>query len=134
MPLVPETYVPVLLKRKARRLRATTGIAAYWAPPFQLMMFDRMALLLNLWTALILGILYLAFQAFPIIFRDQRGFDMQSTGQTFLGIGFGMILAISSQPFWNRLFEREATMHGGRAPPETRLIMGKLGGVLVPFG
>ncbi|KAG5641463.1 hypothetical protein DXG03_005140, partial [Asterophora parasitica] len=97
--LVPETYEPVLLKRKARRN------PGYWAPldkedrnlvaaiavscyrPFQLVFFDRMALLLDLWyefplklsfniqvltlirTALILGILYLAFQAFPIIFR-----------------------------------------------------------------
>ncbi|KAF8060262.1 major facilitator superfamily domain-containing protein [Lyophyllum atratum] len=150
--LVPETYVPVLLKRKAARLRKSTGNPAYWAPldkedkhlfmaivvscykPFQLMLFDRMALLLNLWTALILGILYLAFQAFPIIFRDGHGFNMQSTGMTFLGIGLGMVLAISSQPYWNRLFEREAAKHEGEAPPEIRLIMGQLGGVLVPVG
>ncbi|KAF5378556.1 hypothetical protein D9615_007032 [Tricholomella constricta] len=150
--LVPETYEPVLVKRKARRLRISTGDLAYWAPldkedrhllraiaiscyrPFQLVMFDRMALLLDLWTALILGILYLAFQAFPIIFSDGHGFNMQTTGMTFLGIGLGMVLAISSQPFWNRLFEREGAKHGGQAPPETRLIMGQLGGVLVPIG
>ncbi|RDB22078.1 Efflux pump atB [Hypsizygus marmoreus] len=150
--LVPETYEPVLLKQKAHRLRQSTGNTDYWAPldikeqtlltaiavscykPLQLMIFDRMALLLNLWNSLVLGILYLAFQAFPIIFRDGHGFNIQSTGMTFLGIGLGMVLAISSQPVWNRIFEHEASKHGGEAPPETRLIMGQLGGILVPFG
>lgn len=84
------------------------------------MLYDRMALLLNLWyvfrhtfaivgnvticnrTALMLGILYLAFQAFPVIFEEGHGFDIQSTGMSFLGIGLGMVLAISTQPFWNR--------------------------------
>lgn len=53
-------------------------------------------------SALILGILYLTFQAFPIIFENGHGFNMQSAGLTFLGIGFGMVLAISTQPLWNR--------------------------------
>ncbi|KAF8890945.1 major facilitator superfamily domain-containing protein [Infundibulicybe gibba] len=149
---VPETYVPVLRQRKAHRMRKSTGVSSYWAPldleeknlvraiaiscykPFQLIFFDRMALLLNLWNSLILGILYLAFQAFPVIFMTGHGFNIQSTGMSFLGIGLGMILAISSQPYWNRLFKREAEKNGGSAPPETRLIMGQLGGVLVPIG
>jgi hypothetical protein len=66
------------------------------------MFFDRMALLLNIWTSVLLGILYLAFQAFPIIFEINHGFNVQSTGLSFLGIGIGMLLGISSQPFWNK--------------------------------
>lgn len=53
-------------------------------------------------TALILGILYLAFQAFPIIFERGHGFNAQMTGLTFLGIGLGMIIGLSTQPYWNR--------------------------------
>lgn len=53
-------------------------------------------------TALILGIQYLAFQAFPVIFQEGHGFNVQSTGMSFLGIGLGMVLAISTQPFWNK--------------------------------
>lgn len=30
--VVPETYVPVILKHKAQRLRRSTGNAQYWAP------------------------------------------------------------------------------------------------------
>ena len=52
-------------------------------------------------TALINGIVYLALQAFPIIF-GHHGFDEEFIGLSFLGIGVGMILATLSQPFWNR--------------------------------
>ncbi|KAG2032365.1 major facilitator superfamily domain-containing protein [Suillus americanus] len=169
---VPETYVPVILKKKARRLRESTGDPKFYAPldrregtltsailvscykPFQLLLFDRMALLLDSWNALILGILYLAFQAFPIIFEDIHGFNMQSTGLAFIGIGLGMLSAISTQPLWNRgvpfslvfsiksilmvlisrLYARETARYNGDPPPEMRLIMGQVGAILVPVG
>ena len=66
------------------------------------MISERMALLLDLWNSLMLGILYLAFQAFPIIFEDGHGFTVEQTGLSFLGIGLGMVLALVSQPIWNR--------------------------------
>ncbi|KAJ7141168.1 major facilitator superfamily domain-containing protein [Mycena epipterygia] len=148
---VPESYAPVLLKRKAHRLRKETGDQTYWAPldrrdtslarslllscyvPFKLLLFERMALLLDIWNALLLGILYLMFQAFPIIFENGRHFNVQSTGLSFLGIALGMAIGLATQPFWNRLSAREAAKHGGKAPPETLLIMGQVGGVLVPL-
>ncbi|KAJ7267696.1 MFS transporter [Mycena haematopus] len=148
---VPETYAPVLLKRKAAKLRRETGDESYWAPlerrdrslarslmlscyvPFKLLIFERMALLLDTWNALLLGILYLMFQAFPIIFEEGHHFNVQSTGLSFLGIGMGMVIGLATQPFWNRLTAREAAKHGGKAPPETLLIMGQVGGVLVPL-
>lgn len=87
----------------------------------ELLFYDRMALFLDLWcvtsiflmpsprshlvylrTSVVLGILYLAFQAFPIIFGEVHGFNLQSTGLAFLGIGLGMVLALLSQPIWNR--------------------------------
>ncbi|KAF9219406.1 MFS general substrate transporter [Gyrodon lividus] len=149
--LVPETYVPTILKKKASRLRNTTGDAGYFAPldkvegslataifvscyrPFQLLLFDRMALLLDIWNSLILGILYLAFQAFPIIFEGVHHFNVQMTGLAFLGVGIGMFFAISTLPFWNRLFAREAVKFNGDPPPEVRLIMGQVGAVLAPI-
>jgi len=148
---VPESYAPVLLKRKARKLRKDTGDQTYWAPldrrettlarslllscyvPFQLLIFERMALLLDTWNALLLGILYLMFQAFPIIFENGHHFNIQTTGLTFLGIGIGMIMGLATQPLWNRLSARAAASHGGKAPPETLLIMGQVGGILVPL-
>jgi len=149
--LVPETYEPILVKRKATRIRKDTGKDVY-APleledkgilrsimvscykPFQLLAYEHMALLLALWNALVLGILYLAFQAFPIIFEEGHGFNVQMTGMSFLGIGLGMIIALASQPYWNRVYGREFKKYGGNAPPEVRLLIGMPGGILVSLG
>ena len=85
-------------------------------------------------SALLLGILYLAFQAFPIIFEELHGFNIQSTGLAFLGIGVGMVIALASQPYWNSVFRRKALKHSGNPPPEVRLRIAQLGGVLAPIG
>ncbi|KZT12708.1 MFS transporter [Laetiporus sulphureus 93-53] len=148
---VPETYAPIILKRKAARLRKETGNDKYWAPldrregsighmiltsiytPFKLLLFDRMALSLDVWNALILGILYLTFEAFPIIFENGFGFNYQETGMSFIGIGVGMCAALATQPLWNRFHRKKAQEHGGVLPPETRLIMGQVGAVLAPI-
>ena len=95
---------------------------------------DRMALALDIWSALLLGILYLAFQAFPIIFTDVHGFNVQETGLSFLGIGLGMFLGLATQPLWNRLFRDAAKKHGGQMLPETLLLMGQVGAILAPLG
>lgn len=76
---VPETYAPVLLRRKAIRLRQETGDGRWKAPiekmnksvaktvlwscvrPFQLLFFEQMCLNLCLLSAILLGILYLFF-------------------------------------------------------------------------
>ncbi|KIL61653.1 hypothetical protein M378DRAFT_166604 [Amanita muscaria Koide BX008] len=147
--LVPETYMPVLIKRKAARLRKSTGDDRHWTEhddaaknlggafllslhtPFHLLLTDRMALLLDIWTALLLGILYLAFQSFPYVFMTLHGFSIQFTGMTFLGIGIGMVIAALSQPFWNRRFLRLKELHGKIPPPEVHLDPGKIGGILV---
>ncbi|KAJ3830022.1 MFS general substrate transporter [Lentinula raphanica] len=152
--LVPETYVPVLKKWKAAELRKSTGDENYWAPldrsdlslsrailiscyrPFELVILERMALLLNIWcasTSLILGILYLAFQAFPVIFEQHHGFSTEQTGLTFLGIGLGMIIGLTTQPYWNHFISKESEKHGGVCPPEARLHSGEVGGVLIPI-
>jgi hypothetical protein len=39
----------------------------------EIMATEMMALLLSLWTALLLGILYLFFNAIPLVFRGNHG-------------------------------------------------------------
>jgi hypothetical protein len=91
-----------------------------------------MVLLLDVWNALILGILYLAFQAFPIIFR-KHSYTPQEVGLSFLGIGLGIVIGLGTQPYWNRMFDRVSKEHNGNLPPETRLIPSMAGAVLAPI-
>jgi type III secretory pathway component EscT len=51
--------------------------------------------------AFLLGLQYLAFEAFPIIFMEKHGFSMQMTGLTFLGIAIGFLLGVATTPYWN---------------------------------
>lgn len=101
---------------------------------------------------MILGILFLTFQAFPIVFVGKHGFNMQCTGLTFIGMGVGMLLGLATQPYWNRYgllsppmpqtlttflrryCEYKETHGNTEPPPEFRLRMGQVGAVLAPIG
>lgn len=94
----------------------------------------------------------MAFQAFPIIFRDGHGFDVQSTGLSFTGLGVGMVLAAPFQVVFNRYasyhgrlewrlivpfpyrrrYSRCAAVHAGHPPSEIRLEAAQVGAILIP--
>ncbi|KZT61433.1 MFS general substrate transporter [Calocera cornea HHB12733] len=150
--LVPETYKPVLLKRKAQKLRKETGDDRYFAPmekskmsilrtvaascytPFNIILHEPMAFLLNLWTSLLLGILYLFFNAFPIVFRGGHGFSLQESGLTFIGLGIGIVFGTSTQFYiWGPINQRAWKSHGGPPPPEVHLYIGMAGAITVPI-
>ncbi|CAL1707709.1 unnamed protein product [Somion occarium] len=152
--VIPETYTPVLLKRKAKRLRASTGDNRYHAPGesetsrsnilhetgvglwniIKVLLYDRMALLLDIWLSLLLAIVYLASQAFPIIFTENRGFTPGQLGLTFIGFDVGFLIALATQPLWNRYQAKLAAQYNFNPPPEMWLKMGQVGGILTPLG
>ena len=115
--LVPETYHPVLLRNKARRLRKDTGDPRWQAPievmdrsisqtilrsctrPFLLLTLEPMCLNLCLFSAILLGVLYLFFGAFDIVFVNNHGFELWQIGLSFLGILIGMMIGIATDPW-----------------------------------
>ncbi|RFU74475.1 major facilitator superfamily transporter [Trichoderma arundinaceum] len=156
--IVPETYHPILLRNKARNIRKETGDDRWLAPtekakktvfqavstslqrPFQLLIFEPMCLNLCIFTAILLGILYLFFGAFPLVFGTNHGFNLWQIGLTFAGIGVGMIIGVFSDPVWYRIrsrliakLERETGVPGS-SEPEFRLPSAIVGSVMVPIG
>ncbi|TEA14439.1 Efflux pump atB [Colletotrichum sidae] len=148
----PETYHPVLLRRKAEKLRRETGddryrsamekddtvskasaVATSVMRPVQLLLREPMCLCLNLYSAILLGILYLFFLAFPIIFREQYGMDLWQIGLTFLGIIIGMCVAATTSSIWTKIRGR-LIQKKGTCEPEFRLPPAMLGGILIPVG
>ncbi|RSH91579.1 hypothetical protein EHS25_009878 [Saitozyma podzolica] len=150
--LVPETFLPMVLKSEAKRQRAQTGEAAWRAPaemserkvsdvfpgalwvPIRMMMVEKMALALDVWTSLILGIIYLFFNAIPFTFRTLYNFNLGETGLAFFALGLGMVIGTATQPLFIRGIRDKAVMAGGKAPPEARLPVGMAGAVLAPLG
>ncbi|KAG7057435.1 hypothetical protein JMJ77_0004823 [Colletotrichum scovillei] len=156
--LVPETYHPILLRNKARNLRKETGDDRWKAPsemhsksvlgavgisllrPIQLLVFEPMCLSLCLFSALLLGILYLFFGAFPLVFRETYGFNLYQIGCSFLGILVGMLLGIATDPVWHKVRIRLMLKNKGQgengdgSEPEFRLPPAMFGSILVPMG
>lgn len=151
--LAPETYAPKILTLRARKLRKQTGNEALHSEQEKsaqkiglkdftstltkvpmLLALEPMLLLLCIWSALLLGILYLLFEAFPIVFERQHGFTAPQTGLAFLGQAIGIVLGGATIPIWSRMYKRDAEKHGGQAPPEARLPMCMVGSFLTPIG
>ncbi|OAL44718.1 MFS general substrate transporter [Pyrenochaeta sp. DS3sAY3a] len=154
---VPETYHPVLLRQKAIRLRKETGNQEWIAPiekldrsvsktvlwscirPFQLLFFEPMCLNLCILSAILLGILYLFFGAFPLVFQNNHGFSISQTGLAFLGLFVGMITGICTDPIWRRIYGRlvqqreEQGGEPGGSEPEFRLPSTIVGAWVVPI-
>lgn len=146
--LVPETFTPALLVQKAKRLRkeGRTEVKApleidersipkviliSCARPFQILALEPMALMLCIWTSLLLGLLYMFFSAFAIVYTAY-GFDLQEVGLSFLGLGIGIIFGTAAFPFWQKYYLRVARETGKRPPPEEHLRRGMAAAVIIP--
>ncbi|KAF2453723.1 major facilitator superfamily domain-containing protein [Lineolata rhizophorae] len=157
--LVPETYAPVILVQKAKKLRTETGNEKWHAPlerhersiartvlvscyrPFQLLFFEPMCLNLCILSAILLGVLYLFFGAFPVVFEGNHGFTLWQVGLTFMGLFVGMVIAVACDPLWRRFVymrlvrKREAAGgEPGGTEPEFRLPPTIVGAWIVPIG
>ncbi|KAF2223684.1 major facilitator superfamily domain-containing protein [Elsinoe ampelina] len=148
---VPETYHPVVLKQKAKKLRKETGNDQWYAPmevlnksvtktvlwscirPFQLLLLEPMCLALCLISSILLGILYLFFGAFQLIFGNNHGFSQSQIGMAFLGIFVGMIIGVCCDPLWRRNYQRLVRKNNGVSEPEFRLPPTIVGAIVVPF-
>lgn len=102
--------------------------------PFQLLALEPMCLLLSLLSAVLLGVIYLFFGAFPLVFGGNYGFNLWQTSLSFLGIFVGMIAGAATNPVWHRVHRSLIRRNLGVPEPEFRLASSILGAVLVPIG
>lgn len=148
----PETYHPIILREKARLLRKETGDGRWKAPmekstksisrtiglsllrPFQLLALEAMCLLLSLLSAVLLGVIYLFFGAFPLVFGGNYGFSLWQIGLSFLGIFVGMITGAATHPIWHRVHARLIRQNHGVPEPEFHLASSIVGAIMVPIG
>ncbi|GAA5925312.1 hypothetical protein JCM3775_006420 [Rhodotorula graminis] len=147
--VVPETYLPAVLKKKAAKLRKagrtdvrapievdtrsiTSVIKTSCSRPFQILLTEPMALALCTWTAILLGILYMFFSAFSTVYRPY-GFSTQIVGLTYIPLGIGIIIGSLCHPIWAGFYRRKTEQLGRRPPPEEHLRKGLYGVVLCPI-
>ncbi|KAI9163958.1 putative mfs-multidrug-resistance transporter [Paramyrothecium foliicola] len=151
--LVPETYAPVLLRKRAAKLSKMTGkvyvskidhdggrptlsesFKTALSRPWILLFKEPIVLLLSIYMAIIYGTLYMLFAAFPIVYQVNRGWNQGVGGLSFLGIMVGMLFAVAFTIWNNKHYIKAQVKHGGSAPPEARLPPAMIGSICLPVG
>lgn len=152
--IVPETYAPVLLRRRAANLSKQTGkvyvskqdvqqgkvslgeaFKTALSRPWILLFREPIVLLLSLYMAIIYGTLYMLFAAFPIVYQEGRGWSQGIGGLAFLGVATGMMGAVAYSIWDNKRYIRAIeNSPTGFAPPEARLPPAILGSICMPIG
>ncbi|PVH73698.1 MFS general substrate transporter [Cadophora sp. DSE1049] len=147
-----ETYAPVILQRKASKMRKETGDDRWWcrydqrsslfemlkinlSRPFILSFTEPILWFWNAYIAIIYGILYLCFVAYPLIYTGLRGWSLGFTGLAFIGIGVGTMIAIVTEPLARRVVNsHKKDPETGRVYPEASISIVCFASLLCPIG
>ncbi|KAE8366077.1 major facilitator superfamily domain-containing protein [Aspergillus caelatus] len=151
--LTPETYAPVLLRRRAERLSKITGkvylskldidqgkvslkqaFGTALSRPWILLFREPIVFLLSLYMAIVYGTLYMLFAAYPIVFQMVRGWNQGVGSLPFLGIMIGMLAAVAYSIIDNKRYVKTDEKHDGFAPPEARLPPCMVASLAIPIG
>ncbi|KAJ3164296.1 MFS siderochrome iron transporter 1 [Geranomyces variabilis] len=147
---LPETYAPVLLRKRAKALSAATGrvykskydgakplrfgklMKTSLSRPWVLLFREPIVFILSIYLAIVYMTLYLMFGAFPIVFQRGRHWSSGIGGLAFVGIALGMMVAVTYVLIDNKRYI--ALNKDGRAPPEARLPPAIVGACSIPVG
>lgn len=150
---LPETSSKNILYRRARRLRKLTGndklktqaeIAFQHVTagkiakmtmirPFTLTFQEPVLFLLNLYLALVYGLLFIWFESFPLVFGGVYGFNRGMQGLAFLGIFAGAFVAIPPFLWYIHAVQEKQFNAKGEITPEKRLPPAMVGAFFVPI-
>ena len=151
---LPETYGKTLLYRKAKRLRALTGnenitsegeiensklsfselaLDTLWRP-IEISILEPVVLLINIYIALVYSILYLWFEAYPIVFFQTKHFTLVELGVSYVSIMIGIWIACAIYiPIVRKIFTKKI-LNDEDVAPEVFIPMAIAGGVCMPVG
>lgn len=154
-----ESYAPVLLKRKARKLRAETGRHDILAPdeelgpngkvappswshimrvhvgrPFHMLFTEAPLMYATLWTSFCYAVIFIFFEAYPVVFTGIYGFNAGEVGLAFLAIGLGIALSAPIVGWFNKRSLAARIAAGGKPVPESRLPQVSLSAPLFAIG
>ena len=141
--LIPETYAPVILKRKAARLRKETGnpkimteqeaqgismsemMRACLLRPLYFAVTEPVLVATCFYVCLIYSLLYAFFFAFPVIFGELYGYKDNIVGLMFIPIVIGALWALATTFYCENKYL--AIVKQRKPTPEDRLLGAKIG-------
>ncbi|KAL3482114.1 major facilitator superfamily domain-containing protein [Aspergillus californicus] len=147
--LIPETYAPVILKRRAAKTRKDTGnpmiiteqekhkltfmdiVRTSLIRPITMIMTEPVLDLMCMYIVLIYAMLYAFFFAYPVIFGTLYGYNDGQIGLMFIPILIGAFFALLTTPLIEKQFK--AICKTRKPTPEDRLIAALLGAPFIPI-
>lgn len=136
--ILDESHPPVLLVRKAQKLRHDSGNWAlharheewdvslkelgkkYMIRPFQLL-FTPICFLVALYASFVYGILYATLAAFPVEFEETRGWNQVVGALPFLALLLGILIGAVANVLNQRFYFKRFQAAGNHPVPEARL-------------
>ncbi|KAI1041782.1 hypothetical protein LB505_008445, partial [Fusarium chuoi] len=149
--VIDESYAPILLARKAHKLRLRTQDWAlhakheewdvsfkelyqkYFIRPFQ-MMATPICFLMSLYASFVYGILYPNLESFSIEYQEVRQWGPVVGTLPFIALLIGILCAAAVNIYNNKYYRRRLMENGYRAVPEARLPPMMLGGIVFTAG
>ncbi|KAG8528857.1 uncharacterized protein KY384_006546 [Bacidia gigantensis] len=145
---LPETYGPVILKWRAKRLREDTSDHSIYAAleveykgvrqlltvtlwrPLNMLLFEAIVLFSSLYTALAYALFYTTFEAFPLIFTGIYGMTPGVAGLAYVPMFIGGIFAFVAFTQYDTIFLRaqRASKPWSQVEEYRRLPLACLGG------
>ncbi|AJR77229.1 Tpo2p [Saccharomyces cerevisiae YJM195] len=140
---IPETYAPVILKRKAARLRKETGnpkimteqeaqgvsmsemMRACLLRPLYFAITEPVLVATCFYVCLIYSLLYAFFFAFPVIFGELYGYKDNLVGLMFIPIVIGALWALATTFYCENKYLQIVKQR--KPTPEDRLLGAKIG-------
>ncbi|KAF7525745.1 hypothetical protein G7054_g10983 [Neopestalotiopsis clavispora] len=150
--LIMETYEPVLLERKVKKLRKETGNAALYAKgtrnaeapsvllkkaivrPIKMLCLCPLITGLSLYISVAYGFTYLLFSTFSKVFQEQYHYSDGNLGLAYLGLAGGMLVGLSVTSALSDRTYLYLTKKHGVEKPEYRLETLIWGAIASPIG
>ncbi|KAH7304427.1 major facilitator superfamily domain-containing protein [Stachybotrys elegans] len=150
---LPETSGANILLRRAARMRRVTRNSSLKSASemeasktskkdlafeafvrlFQLCFSEPIVFVLNLYIALIYGLLYIWFEAFPIVFIEIHGFNLGQNGLAFLGTFVGSLVGSAVYFWWVAKVRNPKFNEHNELAPEEQLPPSTVGAFLLPI-
>lgn len=148
----PEVYGPVLLKRKAQKLRKETGDDKYYHPqedikldfksivtkqlsrPVLMLTTEPMVTAIALYASFVYAVLYMTLEVFPIVFQQVHHLPLVLASCAFLGLFVGVLAALAINLGNQPHYIRACRASGGKPVPEARLPPMAIGGFVFTIG
>ena len=148
-----ETHPQVILRNRAIALRAKPGadqnqiskleekeltfsyvVTTYFARPIKMLIFDPIILSFALFTAFTFGVLYLSYVAFPIEYKQVRGWSKVLSTAPNVAIIVGVFVGLGITLWYQPRYNAAITKNDGKPVPEARLPLLVTGAAVFPIG